>query len=121
EPHLAEVEHVLHHDRVAFHALDLGDVHDPAGAVLEAALMDDEINSGGDLLAYRAQWQVDASHKDHRFESGEHVAGRVGMAGGHRAVVTGVHGLKHVQCFSATDLANDDPVWPHPEGVAHEL
>src|SRR5712671_2558864 len=44
-------EDVLHDDDVAFHPLDLGDVGDPAGAVLEAGLMDDEVHGRGDLLA----------------------------------------------------------------------
>src|SRR4026209_66460 len=35
---LLEDEHVLHDDDVAFHALDLGDVDDPAGGGLAAAL-----------------------------------------------------------------------------------
>ena len=34
---LLEGEDVLHDDDVAFHALDLGDVRDPAGAVLACA------------------------------------------------------------------------------------
>src|SRR5690349_4213349 len=41
---LLEDEHVLHDDRVTFHALDLGDVHDLAGAVLEARLVDDQVD-----------------------------------------------------------------------------
>src|SRR4029450_1697914 len=39
---LLEDEHVLHDDAVAFHALDLGDVDDLPGPVLEPALLDDE-------------------------------------------------------------------------------
>src|SRR5664279_1577696 len=48
---LFEDEHVLHDDDIAFHTLDLGDVHDLAGTVLEAALLDDEVHRRGDLLA----------------------------------------------------------------------
>src|SRR4051812_31497520 len=43
---LLEDEHVLHDDRVTFHALDLGDVHDLAGAVLEARLVHDQVDRG---------------------------------------------------------------------------
>ena len=43
------------------------------------------------------------------------------MNGGERAVVAGVHGLQHVQRLRAADLADDDPVWPHAQGVADEL
>src|SRR4029077_3059832 len=51
DPGLLEDEHILHDDDIAFHTLDLGDVHDLAGAVLEAGLLDDEVDRGGDLLA----------------------------------------------------------------------
>ena len=71
------------------------------GAVLEARLVDDQVDGGGDLLADRPQRQVDAGHQDHRLEAGEHVARAVGVAGGHRAVVAGVHGLEHVQRLAA--------------------
>src|SRR4026208_782302 len=43
-------EHVLHDDDAALHALALGDVGDPARAVLEAGLVDDEVHRRGDLL-----------------------------------------------------------------------
>src|SRR2546426_7968905 len=47
---LLEHEDVLHDDRVTLHALDLGDVHDLARAVLEAGPVDDEIDRRADLL-----------------------------------------------------------------------
>src|SRR6186997_1595261 len=81
---LLEDEHVLHDDDVAFHALDLGDVDDLPGPVLEAALLDDEIDRRGDLLADGPQGQVDAGHEDHRLEARQHVARAVGVAGAHR-------------------------------------
>src|SRR5215475_4976139 len=62
---LLEDEHVLHDDGVAFHALDLGDVRDLAGAVLEAGLVDDQVDRGRDLLADGADREVDAGHEDH--------------------------------------------------------
>ena len=65
--------------------------------------------------------QLDAGHEDHRLESGEHVARRVGVAGRHRAVVAGVHGLEHVERLTAAALADDDAIGPHAQGVAHQL
>ena len=47
--------------------------------------------------------------------------GRVGVAGRHRAVVAGVHGLEHVERLAAAALADDDAVGPHAQGVAHQL
>src|SRR4051812_6100415 len=48
---LLEREDVLHDDHVAFHPLDLGDVGDLSSAVLEAVLVNDQVDGGGDLLA----------------------------------------------------------------------
>src|SRR4029079_1994792 len=48
---LLEDEDVLHDDDVAFHALDLGDVRDLPGPVLEAGLVDDQVDRRRDLLA----------------------------------------------------------------------
>src|SRR4029450_6810506 len=54
---LLEDEDVLHDDDGALHALDLGDVDDLPGPVLQAALLDDEVHGGGDLLADGPQRQ----------------------------------------------------------------
>src|SRR4051812_20871367 len=48
---LLENEHVLHDDGVALHPLYLRDVHDLARAILEAGLVDDQVDRGADLLA----------------------------------------------------------------------
>ena len=47
--------------------------------------------------------------------------GAVGVHGGDRAVVAGVHRLQHVEGRAVADLADDDAVGPHPQGVAHEV
>ena len=47
--------------------------------------------------------------------------GRVGVDGGHRALVAGVHGLQHVQHLGGADLADDDAVGAHTQGVAHQI
>ena len=33
----------------------------------------------------------------------------------------GVHGLEHVQGFSASDLTDDDPIGPHTQSVADQV
>src|ERR1700704_1613197 len=71
---LLEHEDVLHDDDVAFHALDFGDVGDLPGAVLEPALVDDEVHRRGDLLADGAHRQVHAGHQHHGLETRQHVA-----------------------------------------------
>ena len=47
--------------------------------------------------------------------------GAVGVHGRQRAVVARVHRLQHVERFLAADLADDDAVGAHAEGVHHEL
>src|SRR5438105_13240527 len=61
---LLEDEDVLHDDDVAFHALDFGDVGDLPRAVLEPALVDDQVHGRRDLLADGADRQVHAGHQD---------------------------------------------------------
>ena len=39
----------------------------------------------------------------------------------HRAFVSGVHRLQHVERLAAATLADDDPVGSHPQGVAHKV
>ena len=48
-------------------------------------------------------------------------SGRVGVARGQRALVARVHRPQHVDGLGSSDLADDDPVGAHAEGVAHEL
>src|SRR5439155_20140831 len=56
-----EVEHedILQRDDVSFHADDLGDVGDPPASVLQAPLMDDQVDGRRDLLANSADGEVD--------------------------------------------------------------
>ena len=65
--------------------------------------------------------QAHVAHRDHRLDAAQRVARRVRVDGGERAVVAGVHRLQHVERFLAADLADDDAVGAHAEGVDHEL
>src|SRR5207302_92771 len=82
---------------------------------------DDEVDGGCDLRAHRLERDVDGGHHHHRLEAGQRVARRVGVDGRHRTVVPGVHRLQHVQRLRTADLADQDPVGPHPKAVAEEL
>ena len=113
-----EQEQVLEGDDVALHALHLGDVGDAAGAVPQAGEVHDEVDGRRHLLADGPDGQVEAGHQGHGLEAGQRVAGAVGVDGGERAVVAGVHGLEHVEGLAATALPDDDPVGPHAQGVA---
>ncbi len=43
------------------------------------------------------------------------------MNGGQRAVMTRIHGLKHVQRFAAANLANHDAVRAHTKSVDYQF
>ena len=99
---------------------DFRNLRDPAVAVGQA-LLDDDVDGGGDLLADGAHRQVHAGHQHHGLEAGDGVARGVGVDGGQRAVVAGVHGLEHVEGLAAAALADDDAVRPHAQRVAHQV
>ena len=83
--------------------------------------VDDQVERRGDLLADRAQRQLDAAHEHEHLEAVEGVARRVRVDRGQRALVAGVHGLEHVERLGAADLAHDDAVGAHAQRVADEL
>ena len=114
-------EDVLERDHVGLHSEHLGDVADPSRAVDEARDLHEEVEGAGHLLADRAQRQVDARREHEGLEAAERVARRVRVDRRQRALVAGVHRLEHVQRLGATDLADDDPVGAHSQGVADEL
>ena len=115
---VVEQEDVLEGDDVALHALHLGDVGDAAGAVTEAGEVHDQVERRGHLLADGPDRQVEAGHQHHGLDAGERVARAVGVDGGDRAVVAGVHGLEHVEGLAGTALADDDAVGAHAQAVA---
>ena len=76
--------------------------------------MDHQVQGPRDLTPDRGQREL-RSAEGHRFETGEHVPRTVGMSGGKRTVVSGVHRLEHIQRLTAAHLAHDDPVRIHAE------
>src|SRR5207245_11707046 len=109
---LLEDEHVLQDDRVALHALDLGDVDDLARAVLEARDLDDQIERARDLLTDSPRREVDAGHKAPRLEPREDVAPRLRVARRERADMSARHDLDTGARRPALRPAHDDPPWP---------
>src|SRR5262249_46243810 len=66
---VVEEEDVLQGDDVTLHALDLGDVGDPPGAVPEPAEVHDEVDGRGHLLTDGPDRQVGAGHQPQRLEA----------------------------------------------------
>src|SRR5579871_5363760 len=111
----------LHLDDVALESGNLGDRCDAALAVGKALQLHDHADGGGDLPADRGDGHRQAGHADHLLEARDRVARGIGVDGGHRAFVAGVHRLQHVEGFLAAALAEDDAVGPHAERVLDEF
>src|SRR5574340_550207 len=118
---LLEFEDVGHDDGVAFHAADFGHGGDLTGTIFETRLLDDQVDGGGGLFADDLEGQVHAGHQHHGLQTGESIARGVGVQGGQRPVMTGVHGLEHVERFAAAHLTDDDAVGAHTQRVPHQV
>ena len=94
---------------------DLAHVRDLAGAVGKARGADDDVHRARHLRPHRAHGQVDAGEEAERLEAPERVRGRVGVGGGERAAVAGVHRLQEVEALAATDFADDDAIGPQAQ------
>ncbi len=84
---------------------------------LRRAHLHNDGNRRCDLLAKCLLRQIEVRHQGHGFQAGHRIARAVGVDGGQRPVVAGVHRLQHVEGLLATHLADDDPVRPHTQGV----
>src|SRR6185312_13008924 len=114
-------EDVLERDHVRLHPENLRDVRDPAGAVDQAADLDQEVEGARDLLANRAVRQLDAGRHHQRLEPRQRVAWRVRVDRRQRTFMARVHRLQHVERLWTANLADDDTVGAHTQGVPHEL
>src|SRR2546426_3494056 len=118
---LREDEQLLHRDLAIGQARDLGNADHLARAAAEPLGLNYHVHRGGDLAANGPRRQLRAGEQDQGFESVERIARVVGMQSAHRAVVTGVHRLEHVESFGTAALAYHDSVWSHAKAVAHEV
>ncbi|MNJ33823.1 hypothetical protein D3C77_285130 [compost metagenome] len=55
------------------------------------------------------------------FQAQQGILGGIGMDGTHGTVVAGVHRRQHIQHFNAANLAKQDTVRAHPQGVADQF
>ena len=83
--------------------------------------MDDQVDAAPHLLGDRLVRQADPGHQRQRLEPAQRIGGRVGVDGRERAVVAGVERGQQVERLGAADLADHDPVGPHPQRVAQQV
>src|SRR5579883_642963 len=110
-----EGEDLLQLHLVVFHAQDFRNAENFAGAVLQSRNLHHHFDGAGQLLQNHPRGNLQVGHHHHGFQAGEGVARRIGMDGAHGALHAGVHGLQHIERFSAAALAHDDAVGPHTQ------
>ena len=99
----------------------LGHRHHGPAAAWPASDLHHQVERRAQLLAHRLQRQADLGQEHHRLETTQRVVGPVGMAGGQRSLVPGVHGLQQSKRLASAGLADEEAVGPHAQGVAHQL
>src|SRR5713226_120969 len=114
-------ENVLNRDHVSLHPGDLGNGEHLARTVGETRDLNYGVDGICDLLANRALGNVEVGHGNHIFDAGQGVERRVGVYGGERTLMTGIHGLQHVEGFLAAHLAHHDAIGTHAQAVDYEL
>src|SRR6266446_2634037 len=97
-------KNILQRNHVSFHSNDFGNGEHFARTVGETRNLDHGVNSVGDLMANRALGNVQVGHGNHIFDASQGIAWRVGVYGGERTLMTGIHGLQHVEGFLAAHL-----------------
>ena len=110
----------LAHGRAAGDAHHLGDLDDPARPVGRPLLADDEVDRVGDLVADRRERQPDVGHQRERLEPAQRLGRAAGVDRAERAGVPGAQRDEQVERLGPAHLADDQPVRPHPQRVAHE-
>src|ERR1700694_4458456 len=83
--------------------------------------MDHKVDRAADLLPDGAYRKIEPGHQHQGLEAGERIPRAVGVDGGHGAVVSGVHGLQHVQRFAAAHLTDDETIRTHSDGMPDQL
>src|SRR5437867_903205 len=94
-----ECQDILHADDTLIHSRDFRNVGHTPATVAHSRDLDHDGNCRRHLLPDCTLRQVDVGHGDHGFQAGKRIAAGIGMDGGHRALVAGVHGLQHVESF----------------------
>ena len=118
---LLELKNHLRGNRIAFHARYFAEFHQLSTAVAHARQLDDQIDSGGDLLPERSFRQINTRHQHHGFQTRDRVSGGIGVDRADGTVMAGVHRLHHVKRLAAAHLADDDSVRAHSQRVANQI
>ena len=69
-----EGKNFLHRDYLTFHARHFMQAYKPAGAILEAVELQNDVDRRCDLLAHGSRRQIESRHRDHLLEPREGIA-----------------------------------------------
>ena len=73
------------------------------------------------LLPHGPLGDIQIRHGKHALQAGQRVSLGIGVDGGQRAFMAGVHGLQHVKSFLASNLTHHDAVGAHTQTVDDQL
>src|SRR6476469_410413 len=116
-----EAKDFMHLNDFALHTGNLSDADHPTLAIGEPLHLNQQPDRRRDLASNAGGTYRHASHTDHLFQALGGITRRVSVHSGHQSFVAGVHGLKHIECFLTSALADDNSIWTHPKGILHEL
>jgi hypothetical protein len=79
-----------------------------------------DVKGRTDVFASTISGPLCAVLEDEGFESANRIEWAVGMTGGERAAVAGVHGGQHVEHLGSSDFPDDEPVRAHAQSGAEQ-
>ena len=121
DPLALVLEDFLEGDDLTFHTGHFIEAYHAARSIAHAANLNDDVDGRGYLFPHCFRRYVEVGHGNHLFQPAQRVTASVGVNGRHRAVMSGIHCLQHVECLAAADLADDDPVGPHAQRVFDQI
>src|SRR5882757_4766224 len=120
-PRASKREDLRHRDDVAFHAGDFLNADNASATVLATLNLDHDVDCGGNLRTQRPNRKCNACHRHHRLNAAQCISCRVCVYSRQGTVMAGVHGLEHVEGFSAAHLADNDTIRPHSQAVSEQF
>jgi hypothetical protein len=86
---------------------------DETCSVIVSSNVNAHVKGSTDVFASTISGPLCAVLEDERFKPANRVQWTVGVTGGERAAVAGVHGGQHVEHLSSSDFPDDEPIGAH--------
>jgi hypothetical protein len=79
-----------------------------------------DVKGGTDVFACTISGPLCTVLEDERFQPANRIEWAVGVTGGERAAVAGVHGGQHVEHLGSSDFSDDEAVRAHAQSGAEQ-